>query len=47
MRGQRDALPVWELQARWSLDAEVRDAESTANTAKRAARAAYAALEDE
>ena len=47
LRGQRDALPVWELQARWSLDAEVRDAESTANTAKRAARAAYAALEDE
>ena len=47
LRGQRDALSIWELQARWSLDAEVRDAESTANTAKRAARAAYAALEDE
>ena len=46
LSAQRDELSVWELQARWSLDGQVRDAESTANTAKRAARSAYAALED-
>jgi len=46
LRAQRDALSVWELQERYSLDGQVRDADSTANLAKRAARAAYAALEE-
>ena len=46
LRAQRDAVSIWEFQERRSLDAKVRDAESTANTAKRAAQAAYAALEE-
>ena len=46
LRAQRDAVSIWEFQERRSLDAKVRDAESTAKTAKRAAQAAYAALEE-
>ena len=34
LRAQRDALSLWELQERWSLDGQVREAEAEASQAK-------------
>ena len=43
VRAKRDEVPLWDLQTRWKLDEEVREAEEEALSLKRAAQEAQSA----